>query len=397
VTRPSSDRLVLANLIGLLAAAAFVRWLVLPIHGHGGDVAVVADWAERLAVRGPWNFYDGGFSIYPALLYLYWPFGVLFDNGVLEAYLKGQSILFDLAIGVVLFGIGRSWAGSSVGLTVAALYLFNPAVLLAGPIWGQIDAAGTLVMLGALMATAGRRFGLAGSLAILAGLTKPQFGLVLLPVLAVAYLEPGSGNRWRPIGRALAGGLLTAVVVMLPLRLTPMKLFDQIASTAASKPITSANAFNPWGVFFGFSEPDGLLVWVGAAALLIGLGLALIPLWRRRDLATLLAVGVFLVFAFYFLPTRVHERYLFPATALLAPLVYAAGSGAISGRLIGYATLSLAFAAGLIYALLDTTGFDLPPPLPDLWLSTPAIWVIGLTLMGSAVWWVATLWRADES
>jgi hypothetical protein len=166
-----------------------------------------------------------------------------------------------------------------------------------------------------------------------------------------------------------------------------------LGSTADMKPVTSANAFNPWGLVLGFSEPDGPLLWVGAAALVIGLALSLLPLRRRRDLATLLAVGTFLVFAFYFLPTRVHERYLFPVTALLVPLVFAGGEPRRWPRLVGYVVLSLSFAAALVYALLDTTHFDLPPPLPDLWLSTPAIWLIGLTLMGSASWWLWELSR----
>ena len=372
----------------LLATAVLVRWLVLAVPGHGGDVAVVAAWAERLANVGPWGFYDGGFSIYPTLLYLYWPVGLVLDGDALGITIKGLSLIFDLAIGIVLYRMGRSSVGPAIGLACAALFLFNPAVLLAGPIWGQIDSAGTLIFLLALAATAGRRFGWAGALAVLAGLTKPQFGLVLLPVVFVALSEPDGAAVRRAVARVLGAGVAVALLVMGPLRLTPWRYLEMLGSTADMKPVTSANAFNPWGLLLGFSEPDGLLLWVGAAALVIGLALSLLPLRRRRDLATLLAVGTFLVFAFYFLPTRVHERYLFPVTALLVPLVFAGGSARQGRRLGAYLALSLSFAAALVYALLDTTHFDLPPPLPELWLSTPAIWLIGLVLMGSAGWWL---------
>ncbi len=386
---------MVANLVGLLVAAAFVRWLVLPIPGHGGDVAVVAGWAERLAEVGPWRFYDGGFSIYPALLYLYWPLGVLLDGGTLDVTIKGLSILFDLGLGVVLYRLGlRLGGGPAVGLGCAALYLFNPAVILAGPIWGQIDSAGTLFFLLALWATADRRFGWAGALAVVAGLVKPQFGLALLPLLAVALAE--REGRRMALGRLTAGGLATALAVLVPLRLSPIQYLDILGSTAISKPVTSANAFNPWGLLFGFSQPDDWLVWIGAALLVTGLAASLWPLTRRRDLVALLTVGVLLVFSFYFLPTRVHERYLFPSTALLAALVFAVGDTDRRRRAVGYVVFSLAFAAGLVYALLDTTNFSLPPPLADWWLSAPAVWLIGLTLMGSALWWVGELVRRRD-
>ena len=41
---------------------------------------------------------------------------------------------------------------------------------------------------------------------------------------------------------------------------------------------------------------------------------------RRRDLVGLLAVGSLIALTLYFVPTRAHERYLYGAIALLAPL-----------------------------------------------------------------------------
>ena len=64
--------------------------------------------------------------------------------------------------------------------------------------------------------------------------------------------------------------------------------------------------------------------------------LALWQIWRRDD-ATGLLVGTLLVAAaFFVLPTRVHERYLFPALALAAPLVARASAvHAAAGRARG--------------------------------------------------------------
>jgi hypothetical protein len=90
-------------------------------------------------------------------------------------------------------------------------------------------------------------------------------------------------------------------------------------------------------------------------------------------------VGLFVVFAFYFLPTRVHERYLFPAMAVLAPLA------ATNWRvLVAYLLLTAGFAASMLYALVDTTAFGFWPWLEDLvTLPVARIW-ISLTLITTA-------------
>ena len=119
---------------------------------------------------------------------------------------------------------------------------------------------------------------------------------------------------------------------------------------------------------------------IGAALLVAGVIGALLPLRRGHDLATLLAVGLMLAFAFYFLPTRVHERYLFPALAIAAP--FAAVDRA---SLAAYLGLSLGFALSLLRVLVLTTSFRIYPELDALLGSDPMILVIGLTLIGSAL------------
>ena len=144
--------------------------------------------------------------------------------------------------------------------------------------------------------------------------------------------------------------------------------------------MTSLNAPNIWGILYGYEIPDGNLFWVGALYLLVGVGLSLLPLRRRHDLATVLAVGLFIVFAFYFLPTRVHERYLFPVMAVLAPLA------AANWRVLGtYVLLSAAFAITLIYALVTTTAFTIPEAWRQVLVQPTAIVWLGLTMFGVAL------------
>ncbi len=119
---------------------------------------------------------------------------------------------------------------------------------------------------------------------------------------------------------------------------------------------------------------------IGGALLVAGILGSLLPLRRGSDLATLLAVGLFLAFAFYFLPTRVHERYLFPALALAAPFAAVDRSS-----LAAYIAMSVGFGASLLRVLVETTSFRTYAELDALLTSDIMVWVIALTLFGSAL------------
>ena len=370
----------LIGLVGLLVIGLAIRLVVLSWPGHGGDTQITARWAEHMAQYGPWDFYEHDASDYQALLYIYWPLGALFDGATLVRAVKSLSIPFDMALGVLLYFVALRFTRSPRALLAPAVYLLNPAVLLAGPVWGQIDATGTLAFLTALLAVSAGWYNAAGALGVLAMLIKPQAGLVALPVAVVAFIRGRAQHSASPLARVAVGAVVAYVVVAGPLRLDPIHFVRRVMSAGALKPFTSLNAPNVWGILNGYKVPDGPLFWVGAMLLLIGLVFALLPLRRRQDLRTILTVGVFVVFAFYFLPTRVHERYLFPTMALLAPMA------AVNWRVfVAYLLMTAAFTLTILYALVSTTPFGLPKPIEQLLITrTAAIW-IGLTLIATAV------------
>lgn len=375
-----------AGLALLVLAGLAMRLAVLDAKGHYGDAVVIGRWADNMARYGPWDFYKHDGALYPALLYAYWPIGVLLDGAAQARAIKGISIPFDLVIGIVAYLVARRMVGPLRALVAPAAYLLNPAVLLAGPVWGQVDAAGTLAYLLALLALAGRRFALAGAGGAVALLIKPQFGLVLLPIAVVALLRWRETRSLSPLVRPVVGGLVAYVFVALPLRMDPISYLGRVAGAGSFKEYSSVNAANIWGLLEGYEKPDGALVYIGAVLLLVGLTAALMPLLRRQDLWTILMVGAFVVFAFYFLPTRVHERYLFPAMAVLAPL--AAANWSI---FVAYLLMAVGFAASMLYALVDTTHFTFWPGLEDLvTLPVARIW-ISLTLIATAVTLVVIL------
>ena len=373
----------------LLVAGTAARVALINARGHGGDLIVNTRWAESLAQAGPWGFYGIDRSVYPALLYVLWPIGVLFDGQMLDNVVKGLSIPFDVLLAIVLVVGLRPIIGRWRAVAAAGLYLCNPGVLIGGPMWGQVDAAGTLPFVGALLLLARGRFGWAGAAAAVALLVKPQFGLVGLPVAVLAVREILVARDWRPLARAAGGALAAYLLIAIPLRLDPFLYLDLVSGAATRQPMTSLYAPNPWGLITGYEQPDGGLVMVGSAFLLLGLALSQVPLIRRRDTLMLLAVGMEVVFAFYFLPTRVHERYLFPALALAVPLA------ALEWRsLVAYLLLGSAFALSLIQALLQETLWRLGEPLESILLSSAATWSAGLVMLGAALFLITRAPRA---
>jgi hypothetical protein len=235
----------------------------------------------------------------------------------------------------------------------------------------------------------------AGALAVLATLAKPQFGLFGLVVLGLAAASAWRARDVTPILRAAAGGLVAAAVILVPLQLSPLDWLEQVNGLAGMWPYTSLYAFNPWAAVYGFGHPDDGLVILGRSLLAVGIVASLVPLARRQDLAAALAVGAFLVMAFYFLPTRAHERYLFPAFALLAPLA------ATRSRLrMPYVGMSLCFTLALLYMLWRNaagTGVRFPQATEQSLFSPAGLLAIGLLLMGSTLVMIWRLLRGEMS
>jgi Gpi18-like mannosyltransferase len=233
-------------------------------------------------------------------------------------------------------------------------------------------------------------------------------------------------------------GLLTLVLLSLPYGLSVPGLVAQVVKAAAGYPYLSVNAFNPWALVIQESAdgrqdslainrawvcdstivasgprefrigpvvipefaipattqdkcPDGVLIGafpaalVGAALFLLAAALALWLIARRPDRLTVLVGVAVLALAFFVLPTRVHERYLFPLVAVGAILA------AVSLRWrLAYVVSGAAMLANMYVVL--TTWYPTNPNIHD-WLgigptlaSFPGIAIASLTQAAVLGW-----------
>jgi hypothetical protein len=249
------------------------------------------------------------------------------------------------------------------------------------------------------------------------------------PLARLRAWERRTGRPIRIVTAAIAG-LLTAVVLCFPFGLSVIEpgtkgqllrsgLIEQVFKTAGGYPYASVNAYNPWalatvgnaGVVNGTWACDTLIlnpapgfvscpeaVMIGplpaivVGALLLAaafVAVCLIVAWRPTPLTILTGVTV-LAIAFFILPTRVHERYLFPFVAVGAVLA------AVSVRWrIAYAVLSLTTFLNM-YAIL-TLPFYRNPRITDVLgiaegiRSHTGVILIALAGLAAALWAFAQL------
>jgi hypothetical protein len=380
------------SLLVLLVLSALARFAGLWGPGHGGDITAFVQWAEGTARWGLGGYYaNGGDSNYPPMLYLLWPLGAALDGAALQLAIRTLSVPFDLVLGWLLYLVVASATGREPdGLLAAAFYLLNPAVLIVGPMWGQVDGMGALPMVASIFAVTRGRLVAAGALAAVAGLVKPQFGIAAFVLLGLGLSWLRVREDWRRIALVGLGAIGAFAMVLFPLGLGPVSYLDLMGDTFTRYPYISQFGFNPWGMVFGFGDRDEEWVTLGTALGIAGIAGSLWLLRRRRDLVGLLGVSVLVGLAIYYLPTRVHERYLFGAIAFLAPLA------ALERRVrTPFAGLSLAFFGTLMYVLVTSPYRILPGDkvreFPDWAVS---IMCLVVTAVGAwTAWQVISLFR----
>ena len=369
------------GLFGMFSLAFLVRILIAPHFGFSIDLNFFRTWARELHEVGPHRFYstDHTADYPPGYLYILWVIGSISATpGYL--LLKLPAILADLGLAWIAGTFAERLAPGSlkeripVRAVVAAVVLFNPAVIALSAGWGQVDSVPVFFVLASLLllftgAQSLRRdlaaflfFGIAFSM-------KPQTCLVF-PVMAYALYRRYLYRRPRPglIDGALSVGLVSALAVSvwvvsgLAFGLGPVGLVRFYRHSAAVLPVTSANAFNFWGaIAFWRNDASGadVLRIVGVPAIYVGVLLfgaaTALLLWqlhraigRGLDQARVLIVGAAVesLLGYTFL-TRMHERYLFLTLACLAPILFVRPV-----RLV-YAALSGLFLLDLWYAYAD--------------------------------------------
>ena len=425
---------LLILLLGGLLLRLAIAYVLFPSSGFSSDIGTYVSWALTLADHGASGFYANvSFIDYPpGYLLILWPIGVLGQalapmaggdpSAAVQSLIKLPPIFLDLAVAFVLYRLVKGWAAprgwrraESMALAAAAIYLFNPVTWYDSALWGQTDAAGALVMLiGVAALIRGNAEG-AAAMAVVAAMIKPQYGIVMIPMVLVVLLRRhlvnvGSAPSHRPLLRGRIGTWLTDnqgpirlvtsfvlawatfFAIALPFAMGPIEYLKVVFGSVGGYSYLSVNAYNPWALLgaggtqplaesgswssdiVAFLGPIPAVV-IGAVLLTAGFALTLARVVVRPTRSTILVGIVVLSAAFFVLPTRVHERYLFPVFAFLPIL-------AVFSRRWRLATLAFAIGSFMnLHAILtyNTPGLKYGTPnvqnlvLGDLFRTFPFV------------------------
>jgi Gpi18-like mannosyltransferase len=313
-------------LAGLLSLSFIVRVLLFPMQGYENDLNTFAYWFNTAADTGPRVFYSvASWCDYPPLnVYFFWGFGSLAKalslSGTPAIYsiIKLLPNLFDTATAFLIYVFVRKRLDFKSALVATALYAFNPAVVFNAAVWGQFDAIYTFLLVLSLMLALASKPEFSAVTFTLGILTKPQ-GIALLPLVAFLIFRK---NGWRRLLTSILAGAATLFAVLISFEWSnPVTFLTDIYFGAyGGYAVTSVNAFNTWALG-GLWVPDGNLFIVGWALFGAFAAFTLYVLHKRWNVSGEMLVlfsAFMLFFGFFMLPTRIHERYLFPALSILA-------------------------------------------------------------------------------
>lgn len=311
-------------LIYIIILGFLIRIIFAFLPGFKVDVNAWFVWSERLTSLPLSQFYsDQIWTNYtPGYLYILYFLGHIKNllgggDGLFYLVLKLPAIIAEVVLTIFVYKKlihQKRWAKIS-----ALAIIFNPAFIFNSSIWGQIDGLLTLMMVLTVFFLDKRNLVLSSIFWGLSFLIKPQT-IALLPVYGI-FIKRNIKNIIQIIFPAIL------IIFLFSLPFFPGQplsgIFNLFFRMMRDYSFTSLYAYNFWGGL-GFWIPDNLL-WLGIPYQLWGYFL-LIGFWvlvflTTRHKLSLYSLAALATLSFFFLPTRVHERYLYPAIVFLIVVV----------------------------------------------------------------------------
>lgn len=341
--RQQHSRLLHAYLI----LAISLNFGLLFLKGYSQDLGYWQDWVRQLSSTG----YDGFNGNYPPL-YIHWLYLVGQFYNLTDIPLEHNDLLkFLTQLPVVLFhcllttAVYRQLQRFNAKLHLIHLFMLftvaNPAILINGPIWGQVDLIPAVIVCLAFIAAASpHKSYLAIPLFALALLTKFQM-IAFAPVFGFLFFYRITQHL---LGILLA--IIIGILVFMPSIIAGhfWQVFRQAyIDTLGQYPMTTFNAANLWILLTGNTAPDnivlfgvssdsilakgvtakyfGMLLFALTSLLVFFQGIYFfikhsIAVNERTLLTQVFFSATICALAFFTLLPAMHERYLFPAVVM---------------------------------------------------------------------------------
>ena len=363
----------------LFAAALMLRiFLSVTYYQCDIDVNLFKSWGDVAYNAGLTNVYTelgANIDYPPIVVYFLWfasaiekNFGNFFGLGheyLHTIFVKLPSILCDMAIGYVIYKYAKKYGASTEwSLFFTALWLFNPLSLIDASCWGQVDSMLTLAVILSIIYLNKKKHLTAGIWFGVGVVLKPQM-FFFLPVFGYMWLKDVIEDKnamkavktfFASVGGALAGVIIPCIpylhmgfekITLFGKGVKVPWIFSLFVGTANHYEYASVNSYNFWFMAGKNWVEDKVTLleaaksaekpsqlWISILSKtpfgdisLFAIGITFIVI---ISLVTLLfavrlkkgehlpyLLSAFMFAAVPFFAPRMHERYFFPALALL--------------------------------------------------------------------------------
>ncbi|MFZ7931631.1 hypothetical protein ACO1D2_29625 [Bacillus thuringiensis] len=321
-------------LMVVVVASLLLRiYLAFHLEGYERDQLFFVDWMNTVGKYGLGDVYAHGDLVnYPpfflALLGIYGVILSFFNISVDAAgvLIRFPSIAFEV-VAIIIFAIAsKRIENSIVRAALVTFFAFSPAVIVDGTIWGQVDMLHSILMVSSILLLMYKPTW-SGAIYAIALLAKFQ-SIVIAPVFAMYFLKIIFEKRE---GKQLIKFIIGFCIPLLIFGLyfaahgTFITMLTQAYLNAVGTfPTVTVFAMNIWYYAIGTDPntvdtiqvlPHITLKTVGLILLSIAAALTCLYVFfhRHMNTAVLLKAATFISFAFFMLPTQMHERYAFPA------------------------------------------------------------------------------------
>ena len=392
-------------LCGILLLGLAVRMILAAnVKGYGVDMGCFSAWAGKMASGGPMHFYEEGYfcDYPPAYMLVLGGLGLIADalhlaygSMQMQMLLKFVPICCDLMLAALLYRAAAQHLGEKPALGMAALMALNPAFIVAGSCWGQIDAVLSALLVIMLLFAREGRWHIAIPVFALTVLAKPQAGLLAPLGVAALIKDVREKQNVRGMVYGIAGGLAVTLAVALPFSVNQQSAFwlvDKYTETLSSYNYATLSTGNLMFLLGGNWVAGDTVVFgpvtygaLGMALMIASFAFCIVVYMKGEGRGMLIPAAALTMQMVFVLGSKMHERYVLPALALML-LAYALTRDArmlVSALLV---TAASAVNIGVVLAFEYLIA-------PNLWLGY-IISVIQLIAMAVMIWaCVDIAWR----
>ncbi|MFO1388956.1 NPCBM/NEW2 domain-containing protein [Cellvibrio sp.] len=333
-----------------LSATILVNLFCLFINGYPADLGYWENWSHQLEKNGYYLFNGNYPPLYIHWLYLVTKilnyFSLPIEPNDLCKFLWELPVLIShcLLVAIVYKNLEKFKATRSESLGLMLMTVFNPAILIDGPIWGQVDLIPVVIAISAVLLNFSQGY---------AVLMLPTFTLALLTKFQMVCFLPVIGVLFfHRIKTHLVGIVISALIFLIVfspfIYVHYFKEAFQAAyiETLGQYPVITMNAANLWILLVGNNAPDnieflshlskflpqqltypkylGMFFYASICLAIFILGISDLVKARGSATENLLSKSLLLslvsAISFFTLLPAMHERYLFPA--VICALVY---------------------------------------------------------------------------